>query len=94
VTICGPRTVFCTAIATFVLGSVACAQAWSVPSLVAARFLQGKGGTMMMPVGRLVLLRSVSRDDLVAALSWLMMPALVGPILGPPIGGLIDTHAS
>lgn len=47
---------------------------------------------MMMPVGRLVLLRSVSRDDLVAALSWLVMPALVGPILGPLIGGLIVTY--
>ncbi|WP_082543344.1 MFS transporter [Sphingomonas sp. Leaf339] len=90
----GPRTVFCTAIATFVLGSIACAQAWSVTSLVGARFLQGTGGAMMMPVGRLVLLLSVSRDDLVAALSWLVMPALIGPILGPPIGGLIVTYSS
>lgn len=90
----GPRTVFCTAIATFVLGSIACAQAWSVASLVGARFLQGTGGAMMMPVGRLVLLRSVSREDLVAALSWLVMPALVGPILGPPVGGLIVTYFS
>lgn len=88
----GARTVFCAAIATFVVGSIACAQAWSVSSLVAARFLQGSGGAMMVPVGRLVLLRSVSRDDLVAALSWLVMPALIGPILGPPVGGLIVTY--
>jgi EmrB/QacA subfamily drug resistance transporter len=88
----GPRTVFCTAIATFVAGSIACAQAWDVASLVSARFLQGTGGAMMMPVGRLILLRSVSRDDLIAALSWLVMPALVGPILGPPIGGFIVTY--
>ena len=88
----GPRTVFCGAIAVFVLGSVACAWSWDVTSLVGARFLQGMGGAMMVPVGRLVLLRSVSRDDLVAALSWLVMPALIGPILGPPVGGLIVTY--
>lgn len=87
----GSRTVFCAAIVAFLLGSVACAQAGSLAALVAARFLQGIGGAMMVPVGRLVLLRSVSKDDMVQALSWLVMPALIGPIVGPPLGGLIVT---
>ena len=88
----GSRTIFCGAIAIFMAGSVACAWSNSLPTLVGARFFQGIGGAMMVPVGRLVLLRSVSRDDLVAALSWLVMPALVGPIVGPPLGGLIVTY--
>ncbi|MEN2749206.1 MFS transporter [Sphingomonas sp. T9W2] len=87
----GSRTIFCGAIGVFLLGSILCAQAGSLPMLVAARFLQGIGGAMMVPVGRLVLLRSVRREDMVQALSWLVMPALVGPILGPPLGGLIVT---
>ncbi|MEH3102671.1 MAG: MFS transporter [Sphingomonas phyllosphaerae] len=87
----GSRTIFCAAIGVFLLGSVACAQAGSLPVLVAARFLQGIGGAMMVPVGRLVLLRSVAREDMVQALSWLVMPALIGPILGPPLGGFIVT---
>ncbi|MGE7204115.1 MDR family MFS transporter [Sphingomonas sp. NPDC019816] len=87
----GSRTVFCSAIGVFLLGSVACAQAGSLPVLVAARFVQGMGGAMMVPVGRLVLLRSVAKEDMVQALSWLVMPALAGPILGPPLGGFIVT---
>ena len=87
----GGRTIFGAAIGLFLVGSVLCAQAGSLPMLVAARFLQGVGGAMMVPVGRLVLLRSVAREDMVQALSWLVMPALVGPILGPPIGGMIVT---
>lgn len=59
--------------------------------LVAARFVQGIGGAMMVPVGRLVLLRSVAKGDMVQALFCLVMPALIGPILGPPLGGLIVT---
>ncbi|WP_420137447.1 MFS transporter [Sphingomonas sp.] len=87
----GARTIFCTAILLFLLGSIGCAQSGSLPALVAARFLQGIGGAMMVPVGRLVLLRSVAKQDMVQALSWLVMPALAGPILGPPLGGLIVT---
>ncbi|MFE8583321.1 MFS transporter [Sphingomonas sp. NCPPB 2930] len=87
----GSRTVFCSAIGIFLLGSVLCAQAGTLPILVAARFLQGIGGAMMVPVGRLVLLRSVAKEDMVQALSWLVMPALIGPILGPPLGGFIVT---
>lgn len=88
----GSRTIFCAAIAVFIAGSIACAQSATLWALVAARFMQGVGGAMMVPVGRLVLLRTVDKDDLVAALSWLVMPALVGPIIGPPIGGLIVTY--
>jgi len=87
----GSRTIFCAAIAIFLGGSLLCAQAGTLPMLVAARFLQGIGGAMMVPVGRLVLLRSVAKEDMVQALSWLVMPALIGPILGPPLGGFIVT---
>src|SRR6195952_4174701 len=88
----GSRTVFRSAIAVFVLGSILCAQAPTLSFLVAARLLQGIGGAMMMPVGRLVLMRSVARKDLVSAMSWLLVPALVGPILGPPVGGMFVTY--
>ncbi len=88
----GSRTVFRAAIGLFTLGSVLCAQAPSLLFLVAARILQGIGGAMMVPVGRLVLLRSVSKADLVAAMAWLMIPATIGPILGPPVGGFIVTY--
>ena len=88
----GARTVFSAAIVTFIVGSILCAQAPNLPALVAARLLQGAGGAMMIPVGRLVLLRSVDKRDMVSAMSWLLVPALVGPILGPPVGGLIVTY--
>ncbi|MEJ5900023.1 MDR family MFS transporter [Ochrobactrum teleogrylli] len=88
----GTRTVFRFAIAIFILGSVLCAQAPNLPCLVAARLLQGAGGAMMLPVGRLVLIRSVERKDLIAAMSWMLVPALMGPILGPPLGGLFVTY--
>ena len=89
----GSRTVFGAAIALFTLGSILCAQAPTLALLVAARVTQGVGGAMMVPVGRLVLLRSVSKAELVRAMAWLMIPATVGPILGPPIGGFIVTYA-
>src|SRR5271166_6866327 len=88
----GARTVFSSAIVVFTLSSVLCAQAPSLPLLVVARLLQGAGGAMMIPVGRLVLLRSVDRSDLVSAMSWFLVPGLIGPILGPPFGGLIVTY--
>jgi EmrB/QacA subfamily drug resistance transporter len=88
----GARPVFMTAIGVFLAGSIACAASQSLGGLVAARFLQGCGGAMMVPVGRLVLLRSVSKAELVHALSWLSIPALLGPMLGPPLGGLITTY--
>ena len=88
----GARLVFQLAILLFTLGSIACGLSPSLPVMVAARFLQGVGGAMMMPVGRLILLRSVAKEDLVSVMSWLLMPALVGPILGPPLGGWIVTY--
>jgi MFS family permease len=84
--------VFSSAIVIFTLSSILCAQAPNLPLLVAARLLQGAGGAMMIPVGRLVLLRSVDRADLVSAMSWFLVPGLIGPILGPPVGGLIVTY--
>ena len=88
----GAKPVFRAAIGLFIAGSLACGLAPSLPILVAARFVQGIGGAMMLPVGRLVLLRSVAKRDMVSAMSWLIMPALVGPIVGPPVGGYIITY--
>jgi len=88
----GARPTFITAITVFLLGSIGCAASGSLGALVAARFLQGIGGAMMVPVGRLVLLRTVPKHELVKALSWLTIPALVGPVVGPPLGGFITTY--
>ena len=90
----GSKTVFRLAIALFLAGSVLCGQATSLPLLIAARFVQGVGGAMMIPIGRLVLLRSVAKEEMVQAMSWLIMPALIGPIIGPPLGGFIVTYAN
>lgn len=87
----GARTVFRLAMIVFMAGSLACALANSLEGFVAARFLQGMGGAMMVPVGRLVLLRTVPKSELVSALAWLTIPALVGPVVGPPLGGFITT---
>lgn len=88
----GARQVFRAAIVVFVLGSIACGLSTSLGELVAARLLQGLGGAMMVPVGRLVILRSVAKGELVRAMAWLTVPALVGPLLGPPLGGFITTY--
>ena len=88
----GSRAVFGGAIGLFVCGSIACGFAPRLEILVAARFVQGIGGAMMIPVGRLVLLRSVAKRDMVSAMSWLLVPALIGPVLGPPLGGFIVTY--
>ena len=87
----GGRTLFRGAILFFTATSLLCAMAPNVPVLAAARFLQGMGGAMMIPVARLLLFRNVEKRDMVAALSWLLVPALLGPIAGPPVGGLIVT---
>ena len=88
----GSRTVFRAAILIFMAGSLACGLSPSLELIVVARFVQGIGGAMMIPVGRLVLLRSVAKQDMVSAMSWLIMPALIGPIVGPPLGGFIVTY--
>ncbi len=90
----GARSVFRSAIAVFMVGSVLCGLSRSVEMLVFARIVQGIGGSMMVPVGRLVVLRTVKKSELVTALSWLTVPALTGPILGPPVGGFLTTYAS
>ena len=88
----GAKRVFRWAIAVFTLSSLACAVAPNLFWLVAARAVQGMGGAMMVPVGRIILLRSIPRAELVNALAWLTVPALVGPLVGPPIGGFITTY--
>ena len=90
----GARTVFRAAIAVFVVGSLGCALASSIEGFVIARIVQGMGGAMMTPVGRLVLVRSIDKRNLVDAMAWVTMPALVGPIIGPPVGGFITTYAT
>lgn len=90
----GARRVFQAAMAVFALGSIGCALSFDLTSMVAARVLQGFGGAMMMPVGRLVVLRSVPRSELVSAFALLSMPALIGPIMGPPLGGFLTTFLS
>jgi EmrB/QacA subfamily drug resistance transporter len=90
----GARRVFSLAIVVFTLGSVACGLSTSLAALVASRILQGMGGALMVPVGRLVLLRTVAKSDLVRAMSFVSVPALIGPVLGPPVGGFIVTYAS
>ncbi len=90
----GSKQVFRAAIAIFTLGSVLCGRADSLPFLVAARIVQGVGGAMMVPVGRLLLLRTAEKSEVVSAMAWLAMPALLGPIMGPPVGGFIVTYVS
>ena len=90
----GSRNVFRSAIALFTIGSILCGLSGNLPLLVLSRLLQGMGGAMMVPVGRLVLLRSVPKSELVSAMSWLLVPALIGPVIGPPLGGFIVTWAS
>lgn len=90
----GAKNVFRAAIVVFVLGSIACAVSNSLLAFVVSRFLQGMGGAMMTPVGRLVLVRSTPRNELVGAMAWLTMPALIGPLLGPPVGGFLTTYFS
>ena len=90
----GTRRVFFTAVSIFTLASVLCGLAVNVPMLVAARLLQGVGGAMMMPVGRLTIIRTFSKAELLSAMSFVVMPALVGPLLGPTVGGIIVHLAS
>jgi EmrB/QacA subfamily drug resistance transporter len=90
----GAKTVFRIAIGVFMVGSVACAVSNSLTAFVVSRFLQGIGGAMMTPVGRLVLVRVTPKSNLVSAMAWLSIPALVGPLMGPPVGGFITTYFS
>jgi len=90
----GTRKVFMLAVTLFTLGSLACALSTSLTELVIFRVLQGVGGAMMMPVARLALLRAYPRSELLPVLNFVTMPGLVGPILGPVLGGVLVTWAS
>jgi EmrB/QacA subfamily drug resistance transporter len=85
----GTRRVFACAIGLFTLGSVLCGLSSDIHLLVACRILQGCGGAMMVPVGRLTLVRTFAKSELVRAMSFVAIPGLVGPMLGPIAGGLI-----
>ncbi|MBS1206850.1 MAG: transporter [Proteobacteria bacterium] len=90
----GTRRVFMLAVSLFTLGSLACALSNSLSMLVVFRVIQGIGGAMMMPVARLALLRAYPRSELLPVLNFVTMPGLVGPILGPVLGGVLVTWAS
>ncbi len=90
----GARKVFTLALAIFTLASVLCGLATSVDQFVAMRVLQGMGGALMVPVGRLAVLRTTPKHLLIAAIATLTWPALVAPIIGPPLGGFITSYAN
>lgn len=85
----GTRRVFFSAVAIFTFASILCGLAQSVPMLVAARILQGIGAAMMLPVGRIAIVRTFPKSELLAAMNFVIIPALIGPLLGPTVGGLI-----
>lgn len=88
----GTRRVFSSAIGLFTLGSLLCGLATNIDVLVACRILQGMGGAMMVPVGRLTIVRTFERSELVRAMSFVAIPALIGPMLGPVVGGFIVAY--
>lgn len=90
----GARNVIAAAVLLFTLASVACGVSHTLPMLVASRILQGIAAAFMSPVGRLLVLRETPRDRLVESLGMMIGPALIGPVIGPPLGGLIATYAS
>lgn len=85
----GTRRVFTTAVAIFTIASILCGLAVNSPMLVAARLLQGFGAAMMMPVGRITIIRTFPKSELLRAMNFVIVPALIGPLLGPTVGGLI-----
>jgi MFS family permease len=84
----GARQVFCAAIVFFTLGSVLCGLSETLPALVLSRIVQGFGGAMMTPVGRLILTRTFPKDQLMKAMGYYMLPGMIGPTMGPLVGGL------
>jgi EmrB/QacA subfamily drug resistance transporter len=90
----GAKRVFMWAIAVFAIASALCGISQGLGELIAARILQGLGGAMMVPVARLLLLRRVKPEEVVRATTWLTMPGLLGPILGPPLGGILTDTVS
>src|SRR5882672_6468828 len=90
----GARTVFAAAIAVFTASSVLCGLSHGMWEFTAARIVQGIGGAMMVPVGRLVVLRTTEKHNLMEAIAYITWPGLVAPVVGPPLGGFITTYAS
>ncbi|WP_246132862.1 MFS transporter [Devosia ginsengisoli] len=90
----GAKNIFRLAIFVFMLGSLACSFSFSLETFVMSRFFQGIGSSMMTPVGRLLLVRSTPRNELVSAMAWLTVPGLLGPLTGPLIGGFLTTYLS
>jgi len=90
----GAKAVFMTAMGVFVLGSICCGLSNSVPQMVIARVLQGLGGSMMTPVGRSIVVASTPRPHLVQAMAWFTIPAILGPLVGPPLAGVILENGS
>lgn len=90
----GTRRIFFAAIVLFVIGSILCALSRGIGQLVAARIVQGMGGALLLPVGRLALLRTVPRAEFLAAMSFVAIPGLIGPLLGPTLGGWLVQYAS
>lgn len=90
----GTRKIFTLSVLLFVSGSLLCAMSGSLLMLVAARIIQGVGGAMMMPVARLTLLRAYPRSELLQVLNFITIPGLIGPIIGPLLGGWLVTYAT
>ena len=90
----GARTIFASAIVVFTVSSVLCGFSQNLAFFTFARVLQGLGGAMMVPVGRLVVLRSARKEDLISAIAIIVWPGLAAPVLGPPLGGFITTYFS
>jgi len=90
----GSRTVFATAIFIFTVASILCGASNGIFEFTAARLLQGVGGAMMVPVGRLIVVRSVDKSQLMKAIATITWPAIAAPVIGPPVGGFITTYAS
>jgi EmrB/QacA subfamily drug resistance transporter len=88
----GSRTVFAAAISVFTFASILCGLSNGVTEFVLARILQGIGGAMMVPVGRLIVLRATPKEDLAKAIAYITWPALSAPVIGPPLGGFITTY--
>src|SRR3954462_2025074 len=90
----GARTVFASAIGLFTLASILCGMSSGLWEFTAARILQGMGGALMVPVGRLVVLRTTQKKDLVRSIAYITWPGLAALVIGPPVGGFITTYSS
>ncbi len=91
---CGTRPVFAYAVLGFIGASVLCSLCHSLPQFAIVRFLQGVAGAMMVPVGRLAVLKNCDKHDLVNAIAWITTPGLIAPVVGPPVGGFLATYLS